>query len=285
MEIKNIIVCGAGTMGAGIAQIFAQNGFGVCLYDINQVAIDTGKASIERNLKKSVAKGYIDQATADKTLLSILFTTDLRTVKAELVIEAIVEKAEVKQSLFKELASLLSTETIFASNTSSLSISALSASIPNSARVVGMHFFNPAHIMKLVEIVQGASTDETVIDRLKELCVKIGKTPVVCKDSPGFIVNRVARHFYVESLLLSEERVSTIENIDSLIESVGFKMGPFKLMDVIGNDINFAVTKSMYDAFHGANKFRPSRVQEQKVLSGHLGIKSGQGFYIYKEQN
>jgi 3-hydroxybutyryl-CoA dehydrogenase len=282
MEIKNITVCGAGTMGAGIAQVFAQYGFEVYLYDINQVAIDAGKASIEYNLKKSVAKGYLDQAIVDSTLKSLHFTTDLKIVKADLVIEAVVEKLEIKQQLFIELATLLSSETIFASNTSSLSISALAASLPNPQRIVGMHFFNPAHIMKLVEIIQGASTDETIINTLKELCIKIDKTPVVCKDSPGFIVNRVARHFYVESLQLAEERVSTIENIDQLIESVGFKMGPFKLMDVIGNDINFAVTKSMYDAFHGAPKFRPSRLQEQKVLSGHLGIKSAKGFYDYK---
>ncbi len=281
-EIKTISVCGAGTMGAGIAQVFAQYGFEVYLYDINQAAIVGGKSSIEENLKRSVEKGYIEQSVADNTLKSLHFTTDLKMMKADLVVEAIVEKVDIKQSLFKELAKLLSTETIFASNTSSLSISALAASLPNPARVVGMHFFNPAHIMKLVEIVQGASTDQTIINTLKELCIKIGKTPVVCKDSPGFIVNRVARHFYVESLLLAEEKVSTVENIDKLIESVGFKMGPFKLMDVIGNDINFAVTKSIYDAFQGAAKFRPSRLQEQKVLSGHLGIKSAKGFYDYK---
>jgi hypothetical protein len=183
---------------------------------------------------------------------------------------------------FAELAAINNDNTIFASNTSSLSITAIAKAIPNPARFAGLHFFNPAHLMNLVEIVQAVETSDETIMTLKELCAKIGKTAVVCKDSPGFIVNRVARNFYTESLQILEDNAAKMENIDALLESAGFKMGPFKLMDTIGNDINFAVTSSLYNSFHQVAKFRPSRIQEQKVVSGNLGKKTGKGFYNYE---
>jgi 3-hydroxybutyryl-CoA dehydrogenase len=189
-------------------------------------------------------------------------------------------KSKVK--LFEKLAEFNSSEAIFATNTSSIPVTRIARSLPSPSRVVGMHFFNPAHIMKLVEIISGAETSPEVTEVLKMLVVQIGKTPIICKDSPGFIVNRVARHYYVESLKMLEEKVASPESIDALMESAGFKMGPFKLMDHVGNDINFAVTSSLFESFHHEAKFRPSRLQQQKVDANHLGKKTGKGFYDYK---
>ena len=197
------------------------------------------------------------------------------------MIEAIVEKLEAKRELFLKLAEINPTTTIFASNTSSIPITRIAAGIPSPDRVIGMHFFNPAHIMKLVEVISGAETAEEVTETMKALTLKIGKTLVVAKDSPGFIVNRVARHYYVESLRMLEEHVAPFETIDALMESAGFRMGPFTLMDAVGNDINFAVTSSLFNSFHQDAKFRPSRIQQQKVDAGHFGKKSGRGFYNY----
>jgi 3-hydroxybutyryl-CoA dehydrogenase len=280
-DIKTIGVCGAGTMGAGIAQVFALSGFAVILFDLSKEVLAAAEKSITVNLAKAVEKNKISEQQKNETLSKISFSDDLSKVKADLIIEAIVEKLEVKQKLFGELAAINNDNAIFASNTSSLSITAIAKEIPHSSRFAGLHFFNPAHLMNLVEIVQAVETSEATIKMLKELCEKIGKTSVVCKDSPGFIVNRVARNFYTESLQILEENAAKMENVDALLESAGFKMGPFKLMDTIGNDINFAVTSSLYDSLYQVAKFRPSRIQEQKVLSGNLGKKTGKGFYDY----
>jgi 3-hydroxybutyryl-CoA dehydrogenase len=274
-DIKTVGVCGAGTMGAGIAQVFAQSGFATVLFDLNKEVLAAAEKSIAANLAKAVEK-------KSKAIGSIIFSDDLQKVKADFIIEAIVEQIEVKQKLFAELAVINSDNTILASNTSSLSITAIAKAINNPKRFAGVHFFNPAHLMNLVEIAQAVETSDETITTLKELCGKIGKTAVVCKDSPGFIVNRVARNFYTESLQILEDNAAKMENIDALLESAGFKMGPFKLMDTIGNDINFAVTSSLYNSFHQVAKFRPSRIQEQKVVSGNLGKKTGKGFYDYK---
>jgi 3-hydroxybutyryl-CoA dehydrogenase len=239
------------------------------------------KKGIEKNLSTAVEKGKLTETEKQKTLAGITFTTDLNQVKADLIIEAIIENLTIKQKLFADLAAINTPETILGSNTSSLAITAIAKEISYPGRIAGLHFFNPAHLMKLVEVIKGASTDEETIETLKALCITIGKTPVLCQDSPGFIVNRVARHFYVESLKILEENACKMQNIDELLESAGFKMGPFKLMDTIGNDINFAVTSSMYQAFHQEAKFRPSRIQQQKVDAGHLGKKTGKGFYDY----
>ena len=279
--IKTVGVCGAGTMGSGIAQVFAQHGLRVVLFELNETVLQQAQKSIEKNLSTAVEKGKLTAAEKQKTSEAITFTTDLNQVKADLVIEAIVENLAIKQKLFADLAAINSSETILASNTSSLAITAIAKAISHPERIAGLHFFNPAHVMKLVEVIKGASTNSETIETLKALCITIGKTPVLCQDSPGFIVNRVARHYYVESLKILEENACKMQNIDELLESAGFKMGPFKLMDTIGNDINYAVTSSMYQAFHQEAKFRPSRIQQQKVDAGHLGKKTGKGFYDY----
>ena len=280
-NIKTIAVAGAGAMGAGIAQVFAQAGYAVRLFDLSLAQLDKDKADINSNLTIAVSKGKLTEQAKNDTLSKIEFTIDINTLKAELVIEAIVEKLEAKRELFLKLAEFNPTTTIFASNTSSIPITRIAAGIPSPDRVIGMHFFNPAHIMKLVEVISGAETSTEVTETMKALTIKISKTLVVAKDSPGFIVNRVARHYYVESLRMLEERVAPFEAIDALMESAGFRMGPFTLMDAVGNDINFAVTSSLFNSFHQDAKFRPSRIQQQKVDAGHFGKKSGRGFYNY----
>lgn len=281
IEIKQIAVAGAGTMGAGIAQVFAQSGYTVKLYDVNATQLDKAKTEIDKNLQGAVTKGKLTEEEKKATHNRLSYTANVNDLIADLVIEAIVERLDIKQQFFQQVAAINSADTILASNTSSIPITRIAKDIPNPNRVAGMHFFNPAHLMKLVEVITGADTSEEVTNTLKELTIKLGKTPVLCKDSPGFIVNRVARHFYVESLKILEERAATQENIDALLESAGFKMGPYKLMDTIGNDINFAVTSSLFESFHYDPKFRPSRIQQQKVDAGHLGKKTGKGFYKY----
>lgn len=281
-HIKTVAVAGAGAMGAGIAQVFAQAGYSVTLYDLSTPQLEKAQAGISDNLTKAVAKGKLAEADKNAATSRIVYTSELSSLKADLIIEAIVEKLEVKKELILKLAEINGPDTILASNTSSLPITQIARGIPNPERIVGMHFFNPAHIMQLVEVISGAETSMDVLEVMKALTVKIGKALVVAKDSPGFIVNRVARHYYVESLKAMEERVTTMENMDALMESAGFKMGPFRLMDALGNDVNFAVTSSLYDAFHQDPKFRPSRIQQQKVAAGHLGRKTGRGFYSYE---
>lgn len=279
--IKKIGVAGAGAMGLGIAQVFAQSGHSVVLFDLGQAQLDRAKDTITKNLEFAVSKGKANEADKTATLGRISYTVNLNDLVADLVIEAIVEKLEPKRELFSKLAEINSNKTILASNTSSIPITRIAKDIRHPQRIAGIHFFNPAHLMKLVEIISGVETSKEVAEALKELTIAIGKVPVMCKDSPGFIVNRVARHYYVEALRLLEEGVATMENIDALMESAGFKMGPYKLMDMLGNDVNFAVTSSLYESFHQDPKFRPSRIQQQKVEAGHLGKKSGKGFYNY----
>jgi len=280
-HIKNIAVAGAGAMGAGIAQVFAQAGYQVRLYDLSEAQLDKAKTDIATNLAGAVSKGKLTEQAKTETISRIHYTSDVNSLRAELVIEAIVEKLEVKKELFLKLAEINPATTILASNTSSLPITRIAAGIPHPERVVGMHFFNPAHLMKLVEVIPALETSMEVTETMKALTVAIGKTLVVAKDSPGFIVNRVARHYYVESLRMLEDRVAPLEAIDALMESAGFRMGPFTLMDAVGNDINFAVTSSLYASFHQEAKFRPSRIQQQKVDAGHFGKKTGKGFYNY----
>lgn len=281
-KVQKAGVAGAGAMGLGIAQVFAQAGFGVVLYDLSEEQLAKAKATIADNLSGAVAKGKLTDKEKTETLGRITFATDVNALVADIIVEAIVEKLEPKKQLFQKLVEINSKETILASNTSSIPITRIAKDIPNAERVVGMHFFNPAHIMKLVEVISGVETSEEVAAAVKDITLQLGKVPVMCKDSPGFIVNRVARHYYVESLKLLEERTAAIENIDALMESAGFKLGPFKLMDLVGNDINFAVTSSLFESFHQEAKFRPSRIQQQKVEAGQLGKKTGKGFYSYR---
>ncbi|HSI91123.1 MAG TPA: 3-hydroxyacyl-CoA dehydrogenase NAD-binding domain-containing protein [Adhaeribacter sp.] len=280
-QIKTIGVVGAGTMGQGIAQICAQAGYKTILFDINAPVLDKARQTTVKNLDGGIARGKMTEETKKAALENLQFTGNITDVQADLIIEAVVERLEVKHSIFQELAMANSSETILASNTSSIPITQIAAKIANPGRVVGMHFFNPAHVMKLVEIISGAATRPEVAETVYKLAEKLGKVPVMAADAPGFIVNRVARHFYVEGLKVLEENIASHETIDKLMQSSGFKMGPFQLMDLIGVDTNFSVTSSMFEAFHYDAKFRPNRIQQQKVDAGHHGRKSGRGFYDY----
>ncbi len=281
--INRIAVIGAGTMGLGIAQICGLAGFQTLLFDISEDALSSAAEQIDRNLEKGIEKGKLSSAAKKTALEKIQYSCNLGDVKADFIIEAIIEKLDVKQNLFRKLESQNTSETVMASNTSSIPLTQIAGGMTHPNRFVGMHFFNPAHIMKLVEVISGASTDQDTLEKTIKLARDLGKTPVVAKDSPGFIVNRVARHFYVESLKALEEGVATVEEIDALMRSAGFKMGPFELMDLIGVDTNFSVTESMFNSFYQDSKFRPSRIQKQKVDAGHHGRKTGKGFYDYEK--
>jgi 3-hydroxybutyryl-CoA dehydrogenase len=276
-----ICVCGAGTMGRGIAQVAAQSGFSTILFDINDSALDHARLILERNLDYLLEKGKISVAEKSTFFERLTFVTDLQECTGEIIIEAIAENEGAKISLFNELSKYNNEEVIFATNTSSLSVSALQEKISFPERVVGMHFFNPAYIMKLVEVVKGRQTSNDVVTAVYEICREMNKVPVICKDAPGFIVNRIARHYYLESLKIMEEGIASFEETDAILESSGFKMGPFKLMDLIGIDINLAVSQSLYGAFNKEERFKPSPVQIEKVKNGLLGKKTGKGFYDY----
>ena len=280
-EIKKVAVVGAGTMGQGIAQVCAMAGLEVLLFDVNSEMLGKAIQAIEGNLIKGIERGKVTADEMNKSLSLIQTIDSEKLLVADLIIEAIVERLEIKQQLFTRLESINSEKTILASNTSSIPITRIASVLKRPENFVGMHFFNPAHIMKLVEVIRGAATSPEVAEVIYQLSLKLGKVPVRAHDAPGFIVNRVARHFYVEGLKVLEEGVSDVNGIDRLIESSGFKMGPFRLMDLIGVDTNFSVTESMFNAFHQDSKFRPSRIQQQKVDAGHHGRKSGKGFYQY----
>lgn len=281
MNIDSICVCGAGTMGSGITQSAAQAGFYTILYDPVPAVLEKAKAGMERNLQSLTDKGKIDAGEKTKILQRIRFTDDIQVCQAGIFIEAIIEDLEIKTGLFNQLAELNHSESVFATNTSSLPVTKIAAGVMNPQRVIGMHFFNPATIMKLVEVVNTKYTNEQTTQLVMELAVAMGKTPVLCKDSPGFIVNRVARPFYIESLRLAEEGLSSFEQTDRLLEETGFRMGPFKLMDLIGNDVNYAVSCSVYEQMHQPERLRPSPIQQQMVKEGKWGKKSGEGYYKY----
>lgn len=281
-QVHTIAICGAGTMGAGIAQVAAVSGYNTTLFDIQVSVLDKASAQIARQLESAVAKGRMTVEEAVNARGRIKFTSQPEDCVAEVIIEAIAEKITAKTALFSQLAGLNSKAAIFASNTSSLSISDIAADIPEPARVTGMHFFNPAPSMKLVEVISGRQTDSGAAAVIYELARRMGKTPVHVKDSPGFIVNRVARHYYLEAMKAAEAGVAEFTAIDRLLESSGFRMGPFTLMDLIGNDVNLAVTQSLYEAFAQAPRFAPNVLQIIRVEQGHLGRKSGKGFYDYE---
>jgi 3-hydroxybutyryl-CoA dehydrogenase len=276
-----ICICGAGTMGSGIAQAAASAGFYTILYELNDTVLEKAKTSIEKNLQSLVEKRKITGNAKEETLNNLKFTNNLHDCLGDVIIEAIIEKPEAKIALFNQLAEINHSETVFTSNTSSLSITQLAKGIKNPERVIGMHFFNPATIMKLVEVVKTEFTNEQTTNTIIELIKQLNKTPVICIDSPGFIVNRVARPYYIESLRLAEENAADFSTIDSLMESTGFKMGPFRLMDLIGNDINYAVSCSVYEQLNKPERLRPSDIQKGKVERGQLGKKSGKGYYDY----
>src|SRR5688572_12530120 len=268
---RKVCICGAGTMGSGIAQVAAQAGFHTVLYDVNAEVLEKAKKSVTQSLQSLVAKGKITTVQETQFYKNIKFTGNLKDCVADVIIEAVVEKPGVKIDLFNSLDEQNEPGCIFASNTSSLSVSDIAQKINNPARVIGMHFFNPAPVMKLVEVVTTPYTDAGVTQAIISLAKKMGKSPVVCKDSPGFIVNRVARPYYLEALRLAQEGEVEFEQLDTLLEATGFKMGPFKLMDLIGNDINYAVSSSLYAQLNTPERLQPSPIQEKKVKDGKLG--------------
>ena len=279
--IQTICVCGAGTMGSGIAQLTAQAGFYTILYELNDNVLENSRSGIETILQQLVEKGKIASEEKETIRQRLHYTNDIHNCLADVFIEAIVEKQEIKIAMFNQLAELNHSESIFATNTSSLSVSNIAASVKNPERVIGMHFFNPAPVMKLVEIVNTTYTNEKTTRIMEELAGQLGKTPVFCKDAPGFIVNRVARPYYIESLRLVEEGVADFSRIDILLEATGFRMGPFRLMDLIGNDVNYAVSVSVHDQLGRPERLKPSFIQKEKVEAGELGKKTGKGYYQY----
>ncbi|MGZ5248146.1 MAG: 3-hydroxyacyl-CoA dehydrogenase NAD-binding domain-containing protein, partial [Flavitalea sp.] len=280
-KIGSIAVCGAGTMGRGIAQAAIQSGFETILFDTNEEIIKAAAEEISRSLLSLVQKGKISEEERIYALNNFQVTSDINEVKADLVIEAIIEKLEAKKSLFETLEKN-NAESILTSNTSSLSINEIAKGLLHPEKFAGLHFFNPATIMKLVEIVVGENTSEETKSNLAEVVQQMKKTAVFCKDDPGFIVNHVARHYYLEALRLVENGKANPEQIDRILEATGFKMGPFKLMDLIGNDINYAVSNSVYEAMGSPERLKPSDLQKSMVESGRLGKKSGRGYYNYE---
>ncbi len=278
-------VLGAGTMGAGIAQVAAQNGSEVVLVDLNQEMLTKAENNLDKVLARLVEKGSISEDEKINIQGRITYSTDVHDFKSsKIVIEAIVEKLEVKHNVFANLETIVSQECILASNTSSLSIASIGSVLKNSSRVIGIHFFNPAPLMPLVEIIPAVQTSQETLDFSKELISSWKKVGVICKDTPGFIVNRVARPYYGEALKIYEEGLADFATIDWAMTTIGgFRMVPFTLMDYIGNDVNYAVTESVFASFYYDPRFRPSFTQKRHMEAGFYGRKSGRGYYNYAE--
>lgn len=280
--MQTIAIIGAGTMGRGIAQAAALAGYRVILYDVADELLATALGQIEASLDKGVQLGKTAASAAEEANQALEVTTSLEEAAvADLVIEAAPEKLDLKRQIFAALDAAAPPGTILASNTSSLSINALAGATGRADRFLGLHFFNPAHIMKLVEVIRGDFTGERTLAAAVDFVRSLGKTPVLCKDTPAFIVNRVARPFYGEALRLLGENAADAATIDQLVRSLGFRMGPFELIDLVGCDVNLAVTQSVYDATFQDPKYRPHAIQKRMVESGRLGRKSGRGFYDY----
>jgi 3-hydroxybutyryl-CoA dehydrogenase len=285
-SLIKIAIVGSGTMGSGIAQVAATAGCVVKLVDVNATALEKSKLALENTLSKLVEKEKIDANEKARIQANISYVTELSALTdADLVIEAIVENLEVKRKLFAELESVVSKHCILASNTSSLSIASIAAACTSPERVLGIHFFNPAPLMQLVEVIPAVQTSEEVLQTTVQTISDWKKVVAVAKDTPGFIVNRVARPFYSESLRIYEEGLADFATIDWALKTIGgFKMGPFELMDLIGHDVNYVVTETVFTAFYFDPKFKPSFTQKRLLEAGYLGRKSGRGFYNYSQE-
>jgi len=280
-NISVIAVCGAGTMGSGIAQLCAQKGIDTVLFDVNASVLANSRQNITNRLNDLLQKGKISTTELAAIQGKLHFTHQLADCKAPVIIEAIIEQKQAKIALLNQLLVINQNQTILATNTSSISINELAKGITQPHVLAGLHFFNPATIMQLVEVIKGEQTAPTTIDILIALSKQLNKTPVICNDAPGFIVNRVARPYYLEALRLVEQGLATVEQVDAIMESSGFKMGPFRLMDLIGIDINYGVSCIVWEALGKPARLTPSALQQQKVATHELGKKTGKGFYHY----
>lgn len=285
MEKIKVGVLGAGTMGSGIAQVASQAGHYVVLADVNEEVLSQTKTKLRKTFERLIEKGKWTESYANDVFGRINFTTDLAHFsEAKLIIEAIVENIEVKHAVFKQLESIVGEDCILASNTSSLSIAGIGSVLANPKRIIGIHFFNPAPLMPLVEIIPAIQTSKETVDNAKNIIDSWDKVTVLAKDTPGFIVNRVARPFYGEALRIYEEGIADFATIDwALTTYGGFRMGPFTLMDYIGNDVNYAVTEIVFKAFYYDPRYMPSFTQKRHAEAGYLGRKSGRGYYDYSE--
>lgn len=283
--MKNVGIIGAGTMGIGIAQVAATNGCRVWIYDANAKQVETATVGLEKTLTKLVDKQKISSEKMTEILANISIATELEDFKdCELIIEAIIENKEIKTKVFTELEKHVSESCVIGSNTSSISITSLGAELQKPERFIGIHFFNPAPLMPLVEVIPSLLTEKSLAEKIYSLMKDWGKTPVIAKDIPGFIVNRIARPFYGEGLRIVEENIATVEQVDDAMKTLGnFKMGPFELMDLIGVDVNFSVTKTVYNEYFYDPKYKPSLLQQRMSEAKLHGRKTGKGFYDYSE--
>ena len=281
----NVGIIGSGTMGSGIAQVAATAGCQVKLYDTNQSALDKAKAALEKILTRLIEKGRIDAVEKERIQHNIVYVDQLKDLgDANLTIEAIIENLDIKKKVFSELETYVADDCIIASNTSSLSIASIAAALQKPERCIGIHFFNPAPLMKLVEVIPAIQTSKAVLDNATKIISDWKKVVAVAKDTPGFIVNRVARPFYGESLRIYEEGIADFATIDWSLKTIGgFRMGPFELMDFIGNDVNYTVTETVFTAFYFDPRYKPAFTQKRFAEAGYLGRKSGKGYYDYTE--
>src|SRR5215211_6128811 len=284
IRMVDIAVVGAGTMGAGIAESAALAGLSVVMVDVREEALDLGRNTIEKDLKRRVKKGRLSEEERLASVGRVSTTTALGACAgAPVIIEAVVEDIAVKSEVFADLEGVVASETVLATNTSSLSVAAIAAATEHPERVLGMHFFNPVPAMRLVEIVAGPSTHSSAVSRVEGIAERLGKTSIRVSDTPGFVVNRVARPFYLEALRLVEAGGEP-GRIDAAIRGAGFRMGPLQLADLIGNDVNLAVSESLFERYYYHPRFRPSHLQRSMVEGGLLGRKSGRGFYDYRAE-